>query len=90
MILGQPIQVRGHSLKVQIKPSPRGPVHLKSTDSRGEGTTKEEKNIGGDRLDYMDSLLSKWANNRLILHGWTKGVDGPKGHVALSCSLCGP
>ena len=48
------------------------------------------KNIGSDGPDYMDGLLSKWANNRRILHGQTKGVDGPKGHVALSCSLCGP
>ena len=50
----------------------------------------KRENIGGDGSDYIDGLLSKWANNRRILHGRTKGVDGPKGHVALSCSLCGP
>ena len=50
----------------------------------------KRKNTGGDGSDYMDGLLNKWANNRQILHGRTKGVDGPKGHMALSCSLCGP
>ena len=38
----------------------------------------------------MDGLLNKWASNRRILHEWTKGVDGPKGQVALNWSLYGP
>ena len=62
MILGQLVQARGHLSKVQIKSSSHKPVHLESTDSRGEGATKEEEYLEVTESDCMDSLLSKWTN----------------------------
>ena len=56
----------------------------------------KRKNIGCDELEFIDDRSiwmgltdqDMWAGNGRIRYERT-GVDGPKGHVALTWSLCG-
>ena len=63
--------------------------------SRGEGATEEEE-YWGDGSEFIDdgsiwmglTNQDEWAGSGQIRYEWI-GVDGPKGHVVLTWSLCG-